>query len=327
MIKTAALREAYDRLPREGESVRYAIGAMQPIDDAYTQRTIEDRTRVEKQLADGFTRAGLGITFDYQGSVTNDTHIRAHSDLDLLTVDTRFEVIEPPNKPRYPYSGDSIANLREIRNNTVDILQSAFPAAEVDDAGSKAVSISGGSLRRKVDLIASAWWQTVEYVREPKKHWLGIHVLDNEKSAKLPNKPFLHNKLLDDRDTATNGGLRKLVRLLKSVKYDNDPVLDITSYDIAAIVYNMPEDWLMSMPGQDLRLIKNCRSYLHFLAVTPQARDSIQVPNKMRRVFASDGASEAGLRGLTTAFDTLVAEIDEELRTTARTLTEAKVFY
>jgi len=327
MIKTAALREAYDRLPREGESVRYAIGTMQSIDDAYTQRTIEDRTRVEKQLADGFTRVGLDVTFDYQGSVTNDTHIRAHSDLDLLTVETRFEVIERQNKPQNPYAGDSIANLREIRNNTVDILQSAFPEAEVDDSGSKAVSISGGSLRRKVDLISSAWWHTVDYVREPEKHWLGIQVLDNEKGAKVPNKPFLHNKLLDDRDTAVNGGLRKLIRLLKSVKYDNDPVLNISSYDIAAIVYNMPDDWLFSRPGQDLGLVRHCKSYLHFLLMTPQSRSSIRVPNNMRTVFGGDGANEADLAALSAAFAALVAEIERELESTRRSITEAKVFY
>jgi len=52
----------------------------------YTRRTIEERTRVEKQLDEGYRNLTLAVQFDYQGSVTNDTHIRAHSDVDLLTV-------------------------------------------------------------------------------------------------------------------------------------------------------------------------------------------------------------------------------------------------
>ncbi|MCI0557164.1 MAG: hypothetical protein MN733_01620, partial [Nitrososphaera sp.] len=76
------------------------------FDPDYTNNTIEERNRVEKQLADGYTGACLGIAFDYQGSVTNDTHIRAHSDVDLLTVERRFCVIEPPNVPQVIYQGD-----------------------------------------------------------------------------------------------------------------------------------------------------------------------------------------------------------------------------
>ncbi len=172
LVKAAGLNEVYNRLPAEDSSVQYAIGAMQPIDPDYTQQTIEERTRVEKQLAHGYVEAGLGIDFAYQRSVTNDTHIRFYSDVDLLTVEERWFGIEPPNRPVVPYSGDTIQNLREIRTKTIKILRPAFPAATVDDSGGKSISVSGGSLRRKIDVIACAWWHTVEYVQDEKKHWL-----------------------------------------------------------------------------------------------------------------------------------------------------------
>ena len=37
-------------------------------------------------LAAGYAAAKLSIDFNYQRSVTNDTHIRAHSDVDMLTL-------------------------------------------------------------------------------------------------------------------------------------------------------------------------------------------------------------------------------------------------
>src|SRR5581483_5510793 len=94
-IKVMGLNEAYNRLAGEDSAVQYAIGAMQPIDPDYTRRTIEERDRVEAQLKDGFIKVGLSVSFDYQGSVTNDTHIRAHSDVDLLTAEGKWATIEP----------------------------------------------------------------------------------------------------------------------------------------------------------------------------------------------------------------------------------------
>src|SRR5882724_3683927 len=106
LAKVVATREAYERLVEEDTSVRYAIGSMQPIDTEYTSRTIEERNRVERQLDEGYRATGLSIEFDYQGSLTNDTHVRAYSDIDLLTILRGWHAVEPPNKPRWPYQGD-----------------------------------------------------------------------------------------------------------------------------------------------------------------------------------------------------------------------------
>ncbi len=327
LIKVAGLNETYNRLGGEDSAVQYAIGAMQPIDPDYTRNTIAERERVEKQLADGFKAAAVGIEFDYQGSVTNDTHIRAHSDVDLLTVEKRFCVLELPNKATFLYQGDPVADLRQIRRTAISVLKGAYPAAKVDETGSKAINISGGSLRRKIDVIASDWWHTVEYVQEGHKHWLGIEILDNDKGTRIPNKPFLHNKRIEDRDEAMNGGLRKLIRLLKSLKYDSDEAIDISSYDIAGIVYNIFDDWLISRPGQDLMLIQKCHTYLHYLLIDASVRTSIEVPNGTRKVFCSEGATEIGLRQMWVALGRLIQEIEQGLGRSFRKLEEARIPY
>src|SRR5579863_5137093 len=92
LIKAAAagqLREVYDRIS-EDESVRYAIGAMQPIDDEYTKNTYEEGNRVKAQLDKALNQPRQTAEFEYQGSVTNNTHIKAHSDIDLLALHAYF---------------------------------------------------------------------------------------------------------------------------------------------------------------------------------------------------------------------------------------------
>lgn len=327
LVKVAGAREAYERLVTEDTSVRYAIGSMQPIDETYTAKSIEERGRVENQLETGFHESGLDIEFDYQGSLTSDTHIKAYSDIDLLTVIQTFFSIEPPNRPKDPYNGDPVQDLKGVRRETISILKTAFPAATMETTKDKCVTISGGSLRRKIDLVASNWWYTVEYYREQKKHWLGVKVLDNGKNERVVNKPFLHNKRIDERDVETGGGLRKTIRLLKSLKYDSDEKIDVSSYDLASIAYNVFPSWLTVESGRELILVQNCRNYLRYLIYDVKYRETIDVPNGMRKVFGPGGATLVGLQQLSSAVDTLVDEIQRELNRTSRKLEEMRFVY
>jgi hypothetical protein len=327
LVKVAGAREAYERLAAEDSAVRYAIGAMQPIDEAYTAKSVEERNRIESQLASGFQKASLNIAFDYQGSLTNDTHIKVYSDIDLLTVTDLFWTIQPPNKPSSPYVGNPVQDLKTLRRQTASILTAAYPKATVDETKDKCVNISGGSLSRRIDVVASNWWYTVEYYREQEKHWLGINILDYGKNLLTENKPFLHNQRIGQRDTETNGGLRKAIRLLKSLKYDNDTKINISSYDVASIAYNVFPSWLNVDSGHDLALVSNVRKYVWYLTTDSTYRDSLDVPNGMRKVFGAGGATMAGLEELSSALDGLVSDIERELSRTLRKIEEARIIY
>ena len=77
---------------------------MQPIDKGYTTKTYEEGDRVEAQLGKSLNAQTLAVVeFEYQGSVTNNTHIKAHSDVDLLALHAHFHTIQPPGKPTFVY--------------------------------------------------------------------------------------------------------------------------------------------------------------------------------------------------------------------------------
>lgn len=313
--------EAYERI-QEGENTRYALGAMQPIKPEYTANTFKECNRVENQLQRAFSAEGLQITFDHQGSVTNDTHIKARSDIDLLTVIERFCWIEPPNKPQSVYEGDPVADLRTVRNSSSSTLTSRFPEAKVTP-GSKSIKISGGSLSREIDVVACAWWHTVEFVRDSDKNWLGIVILDNDRGCEIKNKPFLHNTRIDHRDTATSGNTRKAIRLLKSLRYDSEGNVELSSYDIVGIVYNMYDHLIQSVPdSQGLLLLDRCDQWLNVLEWNEGVRSQIEVPNSTRKVFCNGGATLTGLRQLRKELTDLYSAVKRELAMTYRTLEE-----
>lgn len=317
--------EVYKRLQQD-PAIRYAIGAMQPIDPAYTKVTFEQSDRVQNQIGSAYSQKGLKPSFDHQGSTTNDTHIKAHSDIDLLTIDERFYAIEPPNKPSIPYAGDPVGDLRELRAIATERMKSSFPEAKTDATGAKSVSIEGGSLHRKIDVVFCNHWHTVDYVGKSDKIWLGIEILDNDKGSRLPNKPFLHNAWIAHADNQRNGGLRKTIRLWKSLKYDTEKVA-LSSYDICALAFNMDENQQRYSPGFDLQLIKNGQSFLRSLCNSQQAREQMMVPNKMRRVFCPEGATVEGLFQLTAVVDELVGEIEAGLTRSFKKLADARIDY
>ena len=317
--------EAY-REAKEGENTRYALGAMQPIDPDYTANTVKQCDRVQNQLHQAFQHASLGVEFDHQGSTTNNTHVRARSDIDLLTVVNRFHKIQPPNRPVIPYAGDTVADLRQVRRVTIAALSSAFPTATVDQSGSKSIKVDGGSLTRQIDVISCAWWHTVEYVTTHQKQWLGIAVLDDEKGEEVFNKPFLHNKRIDERDAATAGRTRKAIRLLKSLMYDSDSAVELSSYDIVGVVYNM-YDTVINASGKehDLFLLEKCDTWLNVLEYCADVRAAIDVPNQTRKVFCAGGATLNGVRQLRKELTELIAAVQRELAAAKRRLDEVVI--
>ncbi len=323
--QASVLAEAYEMTSEKG-ATKYLIGAMQSIDVEYTENTIGEADRVKENLRSGLDRMGLAPDFRYQGSVTSDTHIKVYSDIDLLVLDNRFFSLEPPQIAEFPYHGNPLDDLAELRAESTDIVANRFPQVDIDN-GDKSIALTGGSLSRKVDVVIGNWWDTNDYARTGNPVHRGVMIFDRSRKARVKNKPFLHNELLNQKDLRTNGGLRKVIRLLKSVRYDADQEVDLSSYDIAAIAYNTPDSLLNGCKGNEVQLAGQCFSFLSYLLASPNERNKLNVPNGMRSVFCDEGASEGGLRSLTRELGSLLLDIKSELEKTFRTLEAAKVSY
>lgn len=321
-----AANEIYERI-QEDDAVRYALGAMQPIDSEYTRNTYAESERVQNQLTAGYDSDSLKVNFAHQGSVTSDTHIKAHSDIDLLVVETRFISLEHPLQPASPYQGDALQDLMELRFAAERILCQAFPAATVDCNGGKAISLYGGSLRRKIDVVLSSWLDTPEYKAGQGEHFRGVSVLDKLAQTRISNKPFLHNRRLDERDASERGHLRKVIRLLKSLKYDADQPPNLSSYDIAALAWAPPPGFWNVDPQQELLLIDLACKWLDYVSAEREYALKLEVPNGTRKIFTSNGATFSGLDELRREVHGLRVDIEKGLARSFRKLEEARIVY
>ena len=306
----AQVYEVYNRLGKEGSSIRYAVGAMQPVDPVYNRNTVREGDRVKNQL----------------DKALNNTNIVAHSDIDLLVIHGAFVTLERPQVPANRYEGNPLDDLSELRTDCVKVLTGAFEKADVSDSNAKSVRISGGSLRREVDVVPANWYDTNTYANSRADHERGIQILDCKQRCRMLNKPFLHNYLIEIKDRQVGGGLRKTIRLLKSLKYDSGNV-SLSSYTIAAIAYNMEDYELATLPGDELRLLGRIKQNLDQLSVDSRKRETMWVPNGMHKVFGDGQGTLKGLNELRDEVDDLVEAVKSNLQKSFRKLENARVEY
>lgn len=315
------LNESYTKMD-EDDVYKYFIGSMQPVDGLYTKNTYAEAERVQNQL-DKIKDWNLGFSYEYQGSVSNNTHIKAHSDIDILVLINKYFTLEPPQEPANPYKGNPIDDLMELRGKCEAHLKSAFYKADVDCSGAKSISLSGGSLRRKVDVVPSNWYDTLKYAETQSKIFRGVQVLDKYKKVRIKNTPFYHNYLLEIKDNASALNFKKAVRLLKNLKADADADIKFSSYDIVAVLYHMDSSKYL-VGDKYLLLLKNIKEHLEYVISSSLFQSNKSVPDNSRLIF--DNADKLNeLKKLKVEVDTLYSDVLNELNSKGMLL-ETKSF-
>lgn len=319
VIAKSVATESWQKRAATQPYTRYALGAMQEVGSEYTKISVETAERVGNQLAKSIS----GVEFKLQGSVPLNVHIRGVSDVDLLTLDKSFVVIDKSgplaNSALYtdtPRTGVSV--LANLRSQVEKVLPQSFPAAKVDTSGGKAVAISGGSLARPVDVVPSHWYDTSAYQQSMAQDDRGVYILDRKVPTTIKNFPFKHIKLIGDRCTSCLGGLRKAIRLCKNVKADaieEGTKITFPSFDIAAAMYHADQTALKIGYLYELRILTEVQRHLDYMYHNPEWAKTLRVPDDSRAIFDTPEKYE-GMKALSHEVDDLVKNVTKEQKPT-----------
>ena len=159
MEKLAEARLESFSVSESEKDFKYLVDVMQPIDAEFTENTFREGERVRNQLNKHLPEDYL-VEFEYQGSVTSDTHIKLHSDIDLLALNGCFVSLDKGAPNSSPYRGNAKQELCDMRSDAATLLKRRFPEVDVDDSAGKSICMEGGSLNRKIDVVVGNWWDT-----------------------------------------------------------------------------------------------------------------------------------------------------------------------
>lgn len=317
IVNRSLTREAWERRAKDKPNTAFALGAMQEVDPTYTRISLETAERVSNQLA---KRLSGNMEFELQGSVPLNVHIRGISDVDLLALEADFHTydirgsISRTGQYNSPTTRTSVGVLTARRAEIGRVLREAFPAAQVDTSGSKAIKLLGGSLARPVDVVPSHWHDTVDYQSSRQKHDRAVTILDSHKSVTLENWPFLHIKKVRERCEGTGGGLRKSIRLCKNIKAELEAEgqsVPISSFDIASLMFHANMASLTVGSYYELAILAETQRHLDYLSKNKEEARRLVVPDGSRFVFDTE-EKFTGLLHLSVAMDKLLQAVAKE---------------
>ncbi|OYU26410.1 MAG: hypothetical protein CFE41_16020 [Burkholderiales bacterium PBB2] len=312
--------EKWERNRQARPYTAYALGAMQEVGETYTRVSVEEAERVGKQLVPRLARRGIPAEYRLQGSVPLNVHIRRVSDVDLLLLDTshrtydRQGVMAASGAYLYQPARSSVSVLGSLRAGVVSSLREAFPAATVDSSGAKAVTVSGGSLQRVVDVVSSHWHDTIQYQSSRMERDRGVTILDSKKVTTIDNLPFLHIHRVGERCDGIFGGLRKSIRLCKQVKADMEmegKTVSFPSFDIAATMYHADMGQLRMGLVYELAILAETQRFLDYLHHNKDYARTLVTPDGLRRIF-DDPKKLDGLTQLSVEMDDLLKQVARE---------------
>lgn len=123
---------------------------------------------------------------------------------------------------------------------------------------------------------------------------------------------ILYIGVIDDKCCQVGGSLRKVIRLLKNLRYDATPIIKLSSYDIAAIAWHMSHQALSVQFGMDLLLIDQARQHLRCIIDNEINRNRLRVPDGSRLIYDTADKLAATIR-LHKEIDQLAEDIFKEL--------------
>lgn len=241
------------------EVLTYIRIAMKGVEPEYTQKSKDAGERVKEHLSNNLKE----VVFHYQGSVMTDTQIKGYSDIDLLTICDKFYTYDAPKiklilesaeqKAKYwqssidkmekevnvgSYQGNVLQDLKQLRLDSENILDNVYDIC--DTTKPKSIKIKNQSLNREVDIVIANWYDDVTSIINDKGDYRGIQVYNKDTHSKGdPDYPFLSIKRINERSAVTNGRLKKMIRFLKNVKSDSNQEIDLSSFDINAVCYDI----------------------------------------------------------------------------------------
>ncbi len=313
------------------EVLTYIRLTMKSVEPEYTQRSKDAGERVKEHLSKDLNN----VSFKYQGSVMTNTHIKGYSDIDLLAISDKFYsydaasinqlLTSPEKKAKYhhtslskleievnkpSYSGNVIEDLKALRKDSENILTKTYN--EHDISKPKAIKIKNLSLNREVDTVIANWYDDVSSIINNKGEYRGIQIYNKETNAReSADYPFLSIKRINERSSETNGRLKKMIRFLKNSKANSDLKIDLSSFDINAICYDINTNLYQNLSFY--QLVPIIYNQMKEIATNEKKADSLVSVDGREYIFKNRPAKKENLKLLLAEVESVFIDLKKTL--------------
>ncbi|NQZ77862.1 MAG: hypothetical protein HRT61_17420, partial [Ekhidna sp.] len=172
----------------------------------------------------------------------------------------------------------------------------------------------------EIGVLPAMWVDTTEYLQTKNEIYRGIAEFDFKKKKVKKYLPFLNIARINAKDKATNGNLKAVSRLLKTIATDSKDPVHLKDSEIYAMVYSIPDSNLGVEQSKVLSLLPIVSKTLNQLATDSSQFNALLAPSGKDRVFGGRPEKQQEVKKLALLLSRLVKQLESDLDSIDKTM-------
>jgi hypothetical protein len=275
--------------------VRYAHEAMLEIDSSYAYKVYANARRIHETISRELKQHNVNTMIRYQGALRTDTHVRLYGEVDLL-----FLLDEKATHKDVFALGQMLRDIASRQNHQT-----------LDYGDGVRIRLVTNKPNCRINLIPCAWINNQTYVEKRNEIYRGIVVYNFKDKTRKKHLPFLNIGRMNAKDTATNGGFKYAVRLVKSLSTDDSIALN--AYELSSLIYRIEDDALKITEKQELKILPAISNYLEQLLADKQGFEMLLSPSEKELVFGERSGKREVVGKLLSSVNQLIGDLKEHV--------------
>jgi hypothetical protein len=231
----------------------------------------------------------------YQGALRTDTHIRLYGEVDLL-----FLLDEKATHKDVFALGQFLRDIAFKQNHQT-----------LDYGDGVRIRLVTNKPNCRINLIPCAWINNQSYVELRNEIYRGIVVYNFKDKTRKKHLPFLNIGRMNVKDTATKGGYKNAVRLVKSLCTDDSIALN--AYEVSSLIYRMDDEALTFTPKKELQILPAIIKYIEGLLADNEQFEMFLSPSEKELVFGERSGKREVVTKLLSSLNQLIGNLKEHV--------------
>lgn len=306
-----ALREPVlsDAFHQSGYSdcLLYTLESMVEIDASYAYKVYANSRRIHEIISKSLKKRGYDIDYRYQGALKTYSNILLYGDVEIIAI--KKNISDKPHR-----------DMQTLAMDLMDVLTKDASFKTVDYSDKTRIRITAQKPTCEIDVLPSIWVNSAEYAKTKNEIYRGIAEFDFANKKVKKYLPFLNIARINSRDQHTNGNLKAISRLLKTLRADALDKINLRDSEINAILYNMPEVELSVPQNKVLSLLPKVALLLTKLTSDTKFFNHLLSPSEKDRVFGGRPEKQQEIKKLNNALNVLIADLKKDLSNNEKSL-------
>lgn len=289
------------------DCLKYALESMQEIDPSYAYKTFHIAKKIQEKIAKRFSSIGLKVDFRYQGPIQTETHVVLYGGVELIVLSESMD-----NKPW--------KKIHTVTQELMDVLTADNIFKEVSYSSKLKIKITTLKPSCEVNVLPAVWLHNPEFAETKREIDRGICEYNLGQKTRKRYLPFRNIARVNSRDRHCNGGLKKMIRLLRTLQRDAPNPINLSNYEVSSMLFGIPEKQMKFNPEYSLSLLSVASAQLNRIASDKNYREKLISPSEKEMVFGQKDQKSDEVKKLKKELDDLIRDLQEDLKKEGKTL-------